>query len=69
MDLVPHIPHLHGLEIRTLRMHVDSEPDAEAMETEPRLPNGVKSVTPNIDFGPKSPLTNGFVTPDGHPYS
>ncbi|KLJ08313.1 hypothetical protein EMPG_16263 [Blastomyces silverae] len=66
MDLVPHIPHLHELEIRTLRMHVDPEPGAETTQAEPQLPNGIRSVTPNIDSGPKSPLTNGFVTPNGH---
>ncbi|KAG5296949.1 ankyrin repeat protein [Histoplasma ohiense] len=69
MDLVPHVPHLHGLEIRTLRMHVDSEPGAETIQTEPQLPNGIRSTPPNIDPGPKSPLTNGFVTPNGHPHS
>ncbi|KAL2822529.1 hypothetical protein BJX63DRAFT_417593 [Aspergillus granulosus] len=26
MDLVPHIPHLHGLDIRFLKMHIDQEP-------------------------------------------
>lgn len=26
MDLVPHIPHLHGLEIQLLKMHIDREP-------------------------------------------
>ncbi|KAK4923517.1 hypothetical protein LTR66_016517 [Elasticomyces elasticus] len=25
-DLVPHIPHLHGLELQFLSMHVDPEP-------------------------------------------
>ncbi|OJD26710.1 40S ribosomal protein S12 [Blastomyces percursus] len=34
MDLVPHIPHLHGLEIRTLRMHVDPEPGAETIQSD-----------------------------------
>lgn len=28
MDLVPHIPHLHGLELEFLRMHIDPEPPA-----------------------------------------
>ncbi|OAX79633.1 hypothetical protein ACJ72_06045 [Emergomyces africanus] len=69
MDLVPHIPHLHGLEIRTLRMHVDPEPNAEVMDIEPQLPNGIRSVTPNRESGPKSPLTNGFVTPNGNSHS
>ncbi|PGH17329.1 hypothetical protein AJ79_01213 [Helicocarpus griseus UAMH5409] len=66
MDLVPHIPHLHGLDIRTLRMHVDPEPDAQAAEAEPQLPNGIRSGTPILDSGAKSPLTNGFITPNGH---
>ncbi|KAL3461521.1 hypothetical protein BJX64DRAFT_277827 [Aspergillus heterothallicus] len=26
MDLVPHIPHLHGLDIRFLKMHIDLDP-------------------------------------------
>ncbi|KAL2381952.1 hypothetical protein RJ035_006262 [Blastomyces gilchristii] len=69
MDLVPHVPHLHGLEIRTLRMHVDPEPGPETIQAERQLPNGIRSITPNIDSGPKSPLTNGFITSNGHPHS
>ena len=26
MDIVPHIPHLHGLELEFLNMHLDPEP-------------------------------------------
>lgn len=28
MDLVPHIPHLHGLELEFMSMHLDPEPSA-----------------------------------------
>lgn len=28
MDLVPHIPHLNGLELEFMSMHVDPEPSA-----------------------------------------
>lgn len=30
MDLVPHIPHLNGLDLELLKMHVDPEPRAGA---------------------------------------
>ncbi|EEH20682.2 hypothetical protein PABG_02913 [Paracoccidioides brasiliensis Pb03] len=66
MDLVPHIPHFHGLDIQTLRMHVDPEPDAETTDMKSQLPNGIRSGTPNADAGSKSPLTNGFVALNGH---
>ena len=26
MDIVPHVPHLHGLQIKFMKMHVDEEP-------------------------------------------
>jgi hypothetical protein len=28
MDLVPHIPHLNGLELEFMSMHIDPEPSA-----------------------------------------
>ncbi|KAI9931856.1 hos4 protein [Aspergillus wentii] len=40
MDLVPHIPHLHGLDIQFLRMHIDHEPSPEAPVLELPQPNG-----------------------------
>lgn len=30
MDLVPHIPHLNGLELEFLSMHIDPEPSTGA---------------------------------------
>ncbi|KKK26436.1 hypothetical protein ARAM_004169 [Aspergillus rambellii] len=60
MDLVPHIPHLHGLDIRFLKMHIDQEPVPTAFE----LPqaNGHISGPPHIDntglFA--EGLTNGY---------
>lgn len=41
MDIIPHLPHLHGLNIQFLRMHIDHEPLAadEAMRNSPQ-PNG-----------------------------
>lgn len=37
MDLVPHIPHLNGLELEFMSMHVDPEP---ATSSGADLPNG-----------------------------
>ncbi|KAL4985584.1 hypothetical protein BDW68DRAFT_164933 [Aspergillus falconensis] len=61
MDLVPHIPHLHGLDIQFLKMHIDREPSYDPAPQQPQ-PNG------NIDDGsherPQSSyeqtLTNGY---------
>ncbi|KAF5864179.1 Set3 complex subunit with deacetylase activity, meiotic-specific repressor of sporulation proteins [Aspergillus alliaceus] len=61
MDLVPHIPHLHGLDLQFLKMHIDQEPAAPLAFNFPQanghisgpshvedtagLPNGVKGLT------------------------
>ncbi|KAL1971131.1 hypothetical protein VTN77DRAFT_82 [Rasamsonia byssochlamydoides] len=55
MDLVPHIPHLHGLEIQFLKMHIDREPqDSQQV-------NGNAFYSENHD-GMSAPngLTNGY---------
>ncbi|KAL4974439.1 hypothetical protein BDW66DRAFT_139821 [Aspergillus desertorum] len=39
MDLVPHIPHLHGLDIQFLKMHIDREPSYSPAPQAPQ-PNG-----------------------------
>lgn len=38
MDIVPHVPHLNGLELRFLSMHIDREPSASGFD--PLQPNG-----------------------------
>lgn len=62
MDLVPHIPHLHGLDIQFLKMHIDREPSATSSFDLPQ-PNGhvsgplpVEEGFPNGIQG----LTNGY---------
>ena len=58
MDLVPHIPHLHGLDIKFLRMHIDQEPP-----TGPGYP-----FHPNGHFGtPPVEDPRGFVNGYGFP--
>ena len=59
MDLVPHIPHLNGLQLDDfLTMHIDPEPSAEP--SAPQL-NG---------HTPKAFVTNinGIEAPNGHGY-
>jgi hypothetical protein len=69
MDLVPHKPHLNGLHIQLLRMHVDPEPSPDDPDEEPQKPNGIAHGPGSAEIVVKSPLTNGFVTPNGlaHP--
>lgn len=57
MDLVPHIPHLHGLDIHFLRMHIDKEPSAE----EP-----VPKSQPNGHHVLESPHINGLSAGTGN---
>lgn len=41
MDLVPHIPHLHGLDIQFLKVHIDREPSLdESLLSEAPTVNG-----------------------------
>lgn len=40
MDLVPHVPHLHGLDIQFLRMHVDRELSTPPATFDLPQPNG-----------------------------
>lgn len=57
MDLVPHIPHLHGLEIQFQKMHIDREPqDGPAV-------NG-NAFSENHDS--VSALVNGLTNGYGH---
>ncbi|KAL4779688.1 hypothetical protein BJX76DRAFT_351604 [Aspergillus varians] len=61
MDLVPHIPHLHGLDIQLLKMHIDQEPIPNPSFQAPQ-PNGHIHGPPHVD----NPglliegLTNGY---------
>ncbi|KAF7592576.1 Set3 complex subunit with deacetylase activity, meiotic-specific repressor of sporulation proteins [Aspergillus hancockii] len=70
MDLVPHIPHLHGLDIQFLKMHIDQEPTAPLafnfpqanghisgpshVEDTAELPNGVKGFTNGYGHRPST---------------
>jgi hypothetical protein len=64
MDLVPHIPHLHGLDIQFLKMHIDREPSAPSAFAFPQ-PNGHAAGAPPLEqaagySGGLKGLTNGF---------
>ncbi|RAL09986.1 putative histone deacetylase complex subunit (Hos4) [Aspergillus homomorphus CBS 101889] len=62
MDLVPHISHLHGLDIQLLKMHIDQEPKTQPV-FELAQANGHIS-GPHLEEGPGllggNGLTNGF---------
>ncbi|RHZ58101.1 hypothetical protein CDV55_101809 [Aspergillus turcosus] len=65
MDLVPHVPHLHGLDIQFLRMHIDQEPSTAAPLLESAQPNGHVPEYAHLDnihgFSAGMPgLTNGY---------
>ncbi|KAF9895393.1 Set3 complex subunit [Aspergillus nanangensis] len=64
MDLVPHIPHLHGLDLQFLKMHIDEEPTAPSAFEMPQA-NGHLSGPPPLEEPAGFPgglkgLTNGF---------
>jgi len=61
MDLVPHIPHLHGLDIQFLKMHIDQEPILNPVL--PPQPNGFTNGPPHIGNPGllyEQGLTNGY---------
>ncbi|KAL4911249.1 hypothetical protein BDW74DRAFT_142624 [Aspergillus multicolor] len=62
MDLVPHIPHLHGLDIQFLKMHIDREPGfvPPPQQQQPLLNGHIEG--PQESSGPphEQPLTNGY---------
>ncbi|THC98609.1 hypothetical protein EYZ11_001887 [Aspergillus tanneri] len=62
MDLVPHVPHLHGLDIQFLKMHIDQEPSMAPAFDLPQ-PNGHVAGPPLVgdrfSNGIKG-LTNGY---------
>lgn len=65
MDLVPHVPHLHGLDIQFLRMHIDQEPFVATPLFELARPNGYGSEPTPLDDVNGLPtsmpnLTNGY---------
>ncbi|KAJ5586966.1 uncharacterized protein N7459_002731 [Penicillium hispanicum] len=60
MDLVPHIPHLHGLELEFLKMHIDPEPTARP--STPHL-NGHTPAAVNETSGSDLPNGNGYSRP------
>lgn len=64
MDLVPHIPHLHGLDIQFLKMHIDQEPKPQPVLELPQA-NGHISGTP-IEEAPGLLGGNGLTNGYGH---
>ncbi|RAK99048.1 putative histone deacetylase complex subunit (Hos4) [Aspergillus ibericus CBS 121593] len=62
MDLVPHIPHLHGLDIQLLKMHIDQEPKPQpVLELPPangHISGGHIEEAPGLLGG--TGLTNGY---------
>ncbi|EFQ98040.1 hypothetical protein MGYG_01078 [Nannizzia gypsea CBS 118893] len=56
MDLVPHIPHLHGLNITFVSMHIDPEPSS-SLQGKPHIING--------DHASHHPIVNGTSEPNG----
>lgn len=68
MDLVPHIPHLHGLDIQLLKMHIDSEPTLDTPRTELPQTNGHVYGLSHPEnatdaHAPPNGLTNGYGPP------
>ncbi|KAL4922694.1 hypothetical protein BDW62DRAFT_171573 [Aspergillus aurantiobrunneus] len=62
MDLVPHIPHLHGLDIQFLKMHIDQGPILNPA-LQPSQPNGHLHGPPPVDNSGRlydQGLTNGY---------
>lgn len=60
MDLVPHIPHLHGLDMQFLKMHIDEEPILNPAALQP---NGLINGPPHIGNPAllyEQGLTNGY---------
>ena len=55
MDLVPHIPHLHGLNIKFIKMDIGQQPLADSAFG-PRVNGHVFGTPPADDRG----LMNGF---------
>ena len=45
MDLVPHIPHLHGLDLQFLKMHIDQEARTNGHGPMEGLTNGYRPST------------------------
>lgn len=59
MDLVPHIPHLNGLDLDFLSMHIDPEPSTAPVAAESIQPNG-------HPLGAITTETNGSMGLNGH---
>lgn len=67
MDLVPHIPHLNGLDIDFLKMHIDQEPSSrddfsKSLDGPKVNGNGYYS-----DHHEATPTVNGLTNGFGHP--
>jgi hypothetical protein len=62
MDLVPHIPHLNGLEIHFLKMHIDREPSFDRpISFEGQVNGAAFYPTENRDAAASvNGLTNGY---------
>ncbi|RAH73488.1 putative histone deacetylase complex subunit (Hos4) [Aspergillus aculeatinus CBS 121060] len=64
MDLVPHIPHLHGLDIQLLKMHIDQEPKTQPAFELPQANGHISG--PHIEEGPGLLGGNGLTNGYGH---
>ncbi|PYH79979.1 hypothetical protein BO82DRAFT_393517 [Aspergillus uvarum CBS 121591] len=64
MDLVPHIPHLHGLDIQLLKMHIDQEPKMQPVFELPQANGHISG--PHIEEGPGLLGGNGLTNGYGH---
>ncbi|KAK2733880.1 Set3 complex subunit [Myotisia sp. PD_48] len=66
MDLVPHIPHLHGLDIQIKRMHIDPEPAQINLPPESTSEWNHDSQQPtNSTAGASPPMVNGPIHTNG----
>lgn len=62
MDLIPHLSHLHGLDIQFLRMHIDQEPLADEPMRDSPQPNGHHLEPPHVNGFPAGSkgVPNGY---------
>lgn len=64
MDLVPHIPHLNGLEIQFMKMHIDREPLTDrTVAYDGHMVNGAGHARTIADGPADNGFTNGYGPP------
>lgn len=49
MDIVPHVPHLHGLPIQFMKMHIDEEPELGVGRQSPTIPQSNGQTNGHVD--------------------